>query len=332
MGKPCECEQEAANSVATAGCTNGMVEMAEPMEIADVDLEKAALGGEPAERAARVDEGSETDADVDRMALLGREPAERASGVDEGDGMEHEPQTRLPKAELYCEDKHQHNENASENIPSARKLPLVGEWTVCASGKASDLEVEPMDAPIELETLVIVLIQLEDLRSSRIPRVRLGGTSCRAGDANCLGNGADTLRYQLDGLRGLTDGSGGLTDASNASNKAEMASMSHGEGVSTYLSIGDTKRLVTEMDGIETRADASIGHGDIPSVETETETAENDSTNVRRCRIDSKTRNSPYTLENETPKRSYRWRKVSTGDGDVYVPWNTPVEALGTAK
>ena len=62
-----------------------------------------------------------------------------------------------------------------------------------------------------------------------------------------------------------------------------MASMSHGEGASTYLSIGDTKRLVTETDGIETCADASIGRRDIPSVETETETAENDSKNVRRC-------------------------------------------------
>ena len=70
-------------------------------------------------------------------------------------------------------------------------------------------------------------------------------------------------------------------DASNASNKAEMASMSHGEGASTYLSIGDTKHLVTETDGVETRADALIGCRDIPSVETETETAENDSTNVR---------------------------------------------------
>ena len=157
---------------------------------------------------------------------------------------------------------------------------------MCVSGKASDLEVEPMDAPIESETLIIVSIQLEDLCSGRILRVRLGGTSCCAGDANCLGNGVDTSRYQLDGSRGLTDGLGGLTDASNASNKAEMAGMSHGEGVSMYLSIGDMKCLVMEMDGIETCADALIGRGDIPSVETETETAENNSTNVRRCRVD----------------------------------------------
>ena len=296
-GEPNACKQEAVESVVMAGRTNRMAEMAKP-----------------------------TIVDVDRTARLGIELASEACGVDEGDGTECEGKSRLQETNLLCEEARQRNENASENIPSARKLPLVGEWTVCASSKASDLEVKPMDAPIESETLVIVSIQLEDLHSGRIPHVRLGGTSCHAGDANCLGNRADTSRYQPDGLRGLTDGSGGLMDALNALNKAEMAGMSHGEGASTYLSIGDTKCLVTETDGIETRADASIGRGDIPSVETETETAENDSTNVR-CRIDSKTRNSPYTLENETPKRSYRWRKVSAGDGDVYVPLNTPVAA-----
>ena len=34
-------------------------------------------------------------------------------------------------------------------------------------------------------------------------------------------------------------------------------------------------------------------------------------------------------LENEMPKCSYQWRKVSAGDRDVYVPWNTPVEVSG---
>ena len=77
-------EQEAANSVATAGCTNGMVELAK---------------------------STETDADVNRTALLGGELAERACGVDEGDGTEHKD-LRLPKAELYCEERHQRNRNA----------------------------------------------------------------------------------------------------------------------------------------------------------------------------------------------------------------------------
>ena len=176
-GEPNACKQEAVESIVMAGCTNWMAEMAKP-----------------------------TIVDINRTARPGIELASEACGVDEGDGTECEGKSRLQKTNLLCEEARQRNENASENIPSARKLPLVGEWTVCASGKASDLEVEPLDAPIKLETLVIVSIQLEDLRSGKIPRVHLGGTSCRAGDANCLGNGADTLRYQPDGSRGLTDG------------------------------------------------------------------------------------------------------------------------------
>ena len=88
-GEPCKCKQEVADSVMTAECTNGMVQSANLPEIVDIDG-KAALCGELAERASRVDEGSETDVDVYRTPTLGREPAARDCGVDEGDGMEHE--------------------------------------------------------------------------------------------------------------------------------------------------------------------------------------------------------------------------------------------------
>ena len=239
-GEPNACKQEAAESVVMARRTNRMAEMAKP-----------------------------TIVDVDRTARLSIELALEACGVDEGDGMECEGKSWLQETNLLCKEACQRNENASENIPSARKLPLVGEWTVCASGKASNLEVEPMDAPIESETLVIMSIQLEDLRSGRILCVCLGGMSCRAGDANCLGNGADTSRYQPDGLRGLTDGSGGLMDASNASNKAEMAGISHGGGAEAYLTTGDVKRVVDMTDGIGIHANGSTGQGEALSVRTD---------------------------------------------------------------
>ena len=107
-GEPCECEQEAANGVVMAGCTNGTVETAEPQI-----------------------------ADVDGMTLLGRGPAQRVSGVDKGDE-EHEPQTQLLKAEFYCEETNQCNENANRNVPITYRLPLEGEWTGYASGEASN--------------------------------------------------------------------------------------------------------------------------------------------------------------------------------------------------
>ena len=345
-----------------AGCTKRMVEMAEPMEIADVDLEKAALGGEPAERAARVDEGGETDTDVDRMALLGGEPAERASGVDEGDGTERKD-LWLPKAELYCEDKHQHNENASENLPSAYKLPLEGEWTGYASGEArdpegdanaSDAATERADCPHESrETTDANGVESEGCREGMsgsasvdeadgsigqgvepagmpnesedpdgggIPCVCLGGTRMRPGDMDSPGRGTDMSWNQADDPRVWTD-------TLNVSDRAETDGISHRDDTGTYLTTRGAKRDVRETDGIGSHADASNGSTDTPSVNTDAIKAANGTGNVRTRRTEEKTRNSPTTPENATPKPADRWRKVSAEEIDVYVPWDAPVEA-----
>ena len=136
---PYACEQEAVDSDVTAGRMNWMAEMAKPTEIADIDLEKAALGGKPEERACRVNKGDETMSDVDGMTLLGGGPAQRVGGVDKGNE-EREPQMRLLKAEFYCKETNQRNANTSENLPSTYKLPLEGEWTGYASGEASESE------------------------------------------------------------------------------------------------------------------------------------------------------------------------------------------------
>ena len=272
------------------------------MEIADVDLEKAALGGEPAERAARVDEGGETDTDIDRMALLGGEPAERASGVDKGDGTERKD-LWLPKAELYCEDKHQHNENASENLPSAYKLPLEGEWTGYASGEASDPKgnentsnaaIEHADGSREQCRLadVVVSIKSEGPDGGGIPCVRLGCTSWRAGDANGPGNRAERST-------GKTDESRVQTDAPNASNRPEMAGMSCGEGAGTYPGAGDAKHAVDATDGVGSHADTSSEHADVPNVQTDANRPVNESKNVRMLRKRKKPPDSPV----ETARR-----------------------------
>jgi len=50
------------------------------------------------------------------------------------------------------------------------------------------------------------------------------------------------------------------------------------------------------------------------------------------CQNKSKMQVSPYMTEVMTPKPTSRWKQVSAGDGDVYILWSTPVEALGTAS
>ena len=40
-----------------------------------------------------------------------------------------------------------------------------------------------------------------------------------------------------------------------------------------------------------------------------------------------RTPNSPNAREIAMPKHTYRWRRVSVNDSDVYIPWNMPIEA-----
>ena len=104
-GEPSECEQEAAESVVTAGHTSGVLEMVEMI------------------------------VDVNRMALLGGDLAERVHIVGEGDGTECRD-LQLQETELLCEESHQHSGNANANVPSAYGVLLEGEWAVCVSGES----------------------------------------------------------------------------------------------------------------------------------------------------------------------------------------------------
>lgn len=77
----------------------------------------------------------------------------------------------------------------------------------------------------------------------------------------------------------------------------------------TDLSVGDAKRTILEMDGARNHAHTLGTWTDAPSVEME-------------ARISK-------TLEIEMSKLAVRWKRVSVGDINVYVPWNVPIEVLG---
>ena len=78
-GEPNGCKQEAAESVMTARRTNGTAQLANPPE-SDADIDRTATA------ACGVNEGAETDMDVDKGTLLGRELVVEACGTDEGNG------------------------------------------------------------------------------------------------------------------------------------------------------------------------------------------------------------------------------------------------------
>ena len=329
-GEPNECKQEAVDSVVTAGRMNRMVETAEPQI-----------------------------ADVDRMALLGGEPAERVHIVDEGDETEREPQARLQQTNLLCGGICQCSENANETVPIANGLPLKGEWTVYASGEASDprsnenasnAAVEDADASCEqvrlaevdgvksesceggtdgrasaderrdtLNELTELLTQTVELYVENGGDMYLGGTHWRVDDTNGPGNEADTSKGQADVSRARAD-------TSDGPNNTETDVMGHGKGAETYLSPGGTKRGVRETDSVGSHADALTGQTDALGVEMNATKPADKTEIVRMHRNRSKPRNSPYTLQNETFKRIYRWRTVSVGDGGVYIPLNAPIE------
>ena len=262
-GEPGRCKQEVADSVTTAGRTNGMAEMDKPTDT-DVDSEKAPLGGDPVERACR---------------------------VNEGNGTEHEPQSRLQESKFYCKEAHQHSGNANENVPNAYGLPLEGEWEVCASSEARDprssmnvpnatpehvhcpsessetkdaegVESEgckgSTDEPMELLTMS-VKPYVEDGELSAC--ICLKGTRMWPGDVDGPGCGTDVSK-------GLPDGTGAQMDAPSTSNKPETTGLSHREGARMYLGAGDTRRNVKETDGLVGHVETSTGPGDVLNIET----------------------------------------------------------------
>jgi len=146
--------------------------------------------------------------------------------------------------------------------------------------------VEPADVLNETETLEIVSVVSESPDGGGIPRVHLGSANWRAGSAN--GPGRET-----DGSRGQADGQRGWTDALNASNHTGTNEMSCGEGASTYLGARGAKRVVNATVGVGSHTDASDGHTDVPSVQTDALTTANETETVSIPRKREKPPDSP---------------------------------------
>jgi len=388
--------------------------------IADVDR-MALLGREPAERASGVGEGDETERD-------GQSRLQQIFYCEEEHQCNENANSNVPNAHglplegewSVCASGETTNSNGDADASNAA---IERVYRPSESGEAKDaMEIESEGCGEgtsgracidELETLVECCQQLagtvgdpgrgieladtpnesEELVTTSVEpyvgdgggtsvRVHLRCTGWRAGDANGPGRGTDVSN-------GQTDASRGLTDVLRTSNSARTAGISHGDSAGTYLDVRGAKRVVNATDGVGSHADASSGHWDVQSVETEAitpanatqivsiprkktkppdlpmetarwtpdapngcgshadapsvrtdascvgndaKTAENATRNVRTRQIGQRTRNSPSTREIATAKRARRWKRVSTAEGDVYVPRNAPVAAIETAN
>ena len=296
-GEPSGCKQEAADSVVMAGRTNRMVRMAEPTEIADINLEKAAPDGEPVERAHRIDEGDETDADVDRMALLGREPAEMACRVDKGDGMEHRD-LRLQQTNSYCKESRQHNEITNENVPSTYGLPLEGEWTVFASGEARDPkgDANASDAATEHAYHPSESRMTEDANGVELEGCREGASESASIDV-----AAAECCQQLVGMAD-SDPSQGVEPAEMSNVSKTLITMS--VELEDLCSGGILRVcLGNRADGSRDHTDVSSGQTDAPSVKTDADRPANKPENISIPRKREKPPNLPIETARGHPDK-----------------------------
>jgi len=283
-GEPNACKQEATDGIMMAERTKGMAQSANPPE---------------------------TDTDVDRTALLGGEPAERARGVGEGDETERDSESQPQQTRFYCEESHQRNKNANRNVPSIHGVPLVGEWTGCASGKDQNSRADRPSESKEAEDTAGVeseccergtsegacidetdgdpgrelervdaqneLAQL--LTTTIAPYVDDSDTNTcvHLRCVNWRTGSANSPGRETDVSNGQTDASRGLTDVLRTSDRAGTADISDGEGAETYLGVRDAKRVVNVTDGIGSHADMSSGHWDMQNVEADVVTTANTS-------------------------------------------------------
>ena len=80
-----------------------------------------------------------------------------------------------------------------------------------------------------------------------------------------------------------------------------------------------------EPDGCRSHVDRLSAHTDMCSIGNAMETAENEAETIRTRQNGLRTQNSPNTINIAMPELPGRWRKVSIGGGDVYVPFNVPI-------
>ena len=149
------------------------------------------------------------------------------------------------------------------------------------------------------------------------------------GDAKCLVLETDGTRNHTDTLNRSTDVPSIKTDRNRSVNMTENVSIPQKRVKLPDPPISAVKQLPDQPNGLGNQMDMSSMQTDTHSAGDETEVAENEMVNVRRHQIGQKSQYSPNAPENGMSKRPTRWKSVSVNDIDMYLPWNTPVEALG---
>jgi len=146
-----------------------------------------------------------------------------------------------------------------------------------------------------------------------------------AGDAKRIVNAMGGVGSHANASSGHTDVPNVQTNANKPANTPEIVSIPRKREKPPDSPMETARRRPDEPNGCGSHADASSARTHAHCVGNKTETAGNEAEHVRTRRNGSRTQNSPNAIDIATAKLPRRWRKVSIGGGDVYVPFNAPI-------
>ena len=143
-----------------------------------------------------------------------------------------------------------------------------------------------------------------------------------AGDARCGGDVTDGIGSHTDVPSRHSDMSSIETDANRSANMTENISIPRKRVKLPDPPISAVKQLPDQPNGLSDQTDTSSMQTDMHSTENETET-------VRKRQTEAQAQYSPVLPRIDMANPTYRWKRVSIGNGYRYVPWNAPVEMPG---
>jgi len=144
-------------------------------------------------------------------------------------------------------------------------------------------------------------------------------------EPNACGNHMDASSLQMDAP---SVQAGARTTA----NKEQIVRMHRNQSKPPDSPAEAAMQRSNEPDGCRDCAETSSACTHVQSIGNDARMAENEAESIRTCRIGSKTQDSPTMHETATPKPTYQWKWVSSRGINIYIPWNTTVEALSTAN
>ncbi|KIM65961.1 hypothetical protein SCLCIDRAFT_22472 [Scleroderma citrinum Foug A] len=176
------------------------------------------------------------------------------------------------------------------------------------------------------EALVTASNDLENLDCGDIPRMYLRSTNWCAGDPNGLGSQMDGLSCEADVLTGQADVLRGWMETLSMSDSPELASISCGDNLGTYLGAGGAKCSAEVTEGFRSHMDPSSTRTGVLSAGTDVNMTVNEAETISMRPVQLKLPKPPTGGKNghvDETDGSRNHLSMSSTHMDVYTIGNT---------